>query len=281
MTVTTENMKKCSICSSQDLVRVHVYDVPPHGETCFDPGGMDSYHREIWQCRFCGYFVNRFQMTMADIYNGTYMSATYGRENLEDSYRRIMALPSGLSDNYQRTMRINSYLTPLIKKREAHSKEKPSVLDVGSGLCVFPAKMKEFGWSSTALDPDKRAVAHARDHVGINAFHGDFLHIDGIGLYDLITFNKVLEHVSNPVDMLTRSRQFLRKDGYIYVEVPDGVMARKDGWHREEFFIEHLSIFSNMSLSLLAGMAGFEIELIEQVQEPSSKYTLRAFLVVQ
>ena len=31
-----------------------------------------------------------------------------------------------------------------------------TLLDVGSGLAVFPAVMKEMGWLCTALDPDVR-----------------------------------------------------------------------------------------------------------------------------
>ena len=39
--------------------------------------------------------------------------------------------------------------------------------------------------------------------------------------FDLITLNKVLEHVENPVNFLKNSIKFLKKDGLIYIEVPD------------------------------------------------------------
>ncbi len=95
-----------------------------------------------------------------------------------------------------------------------------------------------------------------------------------------MTFNKVLEHVADPVAMLARARAFHgRADGVVYVEVPDGEAAAAEGPGREEFFIEHLHVFSAASLALLAVRAGFSLVRLERVREPSTKYTLAAFVV--
>jgi hypothetical protein len=138
--------------------------------------------------------------------------------------------------------------------------------------------MKEEGWECTALDPDPRTAAHAQRHVGVHAVCGDFFSTSQLQTYDLITFNKVLEHVENPVEMLRKSQAHLRVQGVVYVELPDGEAAAADGAGREEFFIEHLHVFSMPSFCLLARQAGFSIDCIERVREPSTKYTLRAFL---
>ena len=98
------------------------------------------------------------------------------------------------------------------------------------------------------------------------------------GRFDLITFNKVLEHVAEPVLMLQKSRNHLAPDGFVYVEVPDGECAAEAGKEREEFFIDHLHVFSLASVALLAKRAGFVLKLVERLQEPSTKYTLRAFM---
>jgi SAM-dependent methyltransferase len=146
---------------------------------------------------------------------------------------------------------------------------------------VFLQRMKEEGWECTALDPDERAVEHARRHVGVRAIRGDFLSAPQLSLYDLITFNKVLEHVADPIAMLQKSRQHLRPGGVVYVEVPDGEAAAVEGSGREEFFIEHVCVFSLTSLRLLVTRAGFATQCIERVHEPSGKYTLRAFLQLE
>src|SRR5262249_16637895 len=153
-----------------------------------------------------------------------------------------------------------------------------SILDVGSGLCVFLNLMKQFGWSGTALDPDPRAVAHAREVVGVSAVCGDFRDTE-VPPHDVITFNKVLEHIRDPVPVLARASKFLSPGGFVYIELPDGEAAAQDGFHREEFFFEHFHVYSPASVALLATRAGFAPIAIERTREPSSKYTLRAFLV--
>src|SRR5207245_1601001 len=96
---------------------------------------------------------------------------------------------------------------------------------------------------------------------------------------DVVSFNKVLEHVADPVAMLERARQYLRAGGFVYVEVPDGETAAADGPGREEFFIDHLHVFSAASLALLGSRAGCAAQTIERLHEPSGKHTLRAFFV--
>ena len=79
--------------------------------------------------------------------------------------------------------------------------------------------------------------------------------------------------------MLARAREILEPGGFVYVELPDGEGAAREGYHREEFFIEHFHVFSFASFSLLATAAGFTLMSLERIREPSSKYTLRGFLV--
>ncbi len=101
--------------------------------------------------------------------------------------------------------------------------------------------------------------------------------MDGLGKFDVITFNKVLEHVENPMEMLAESAGRLRAGGFVYMEVPDGELAEHEGPEREEFFIEHHHIFSARSLAHLVGRSGLVLNTMERLREPSGKFTLRAF----
>ena len=78
--------------------------------------------------------------------------------------------------------------------------------------------------------------------------------------------------------MLRRSQQFVAPGGFVYLELPDGEMAAEAGAGREEFFVEHLHVFSFVSIAMLADRAGFRPLAVERLQEPSTKFTLRAFL---
>lgn len=101
-------------------------------------------------------------------------------------------------------------------------KERTSrLLDVGLGLGVLPRAALDAGWECSAIDPDSPAVAHMKEHVGVNAVKGDFMVVKTLDKYESFTFNKVLEHVADPVVMLNRSKEFLVDDGIIYIELPD------------------------------------------------------------
>jgi SAM-dependent methyltransferase len=269
----------CPLCGSSDFSLVFRYDAPPPGETFF-PELSGKYYREIQRCGGCGHYLNVQDAALNSLYEGAYVQATYGERGLTDAYRLIMALPAERSDNCRRVERIVRFMFEQFEAADFKygDNARPKVLDVGSGLCVFLKRMKEAGWNCAALDPDPRAAEHARKEVGIEAITGDFMKLDDVGLYDLVTFNKVLEHVPDPIAMLGKSKHHLKPGGVVYVEVPDGEAAAQDGPGREEFFIEHRCVFSPASLSLLAARAGFGVRLMERVREPSRKYTLRAFL---
>ena len=93
----------------------------------------------------------------------------------------------------------------------------------------------------------------------------------------MVSFNKVLEHVIDPIDFLRSVKSYLLSDSFVYIEVPDGEMAEHHGHEREEFTIDHHNIFSFRSLLALIYTAGLVVVSIERLVEPSTKYTIRAF----
>lgn len=263
------------ICGSDALETVFDYSAQPAGETRF-PSLPDNYSRQVLRCRRCGHFVSRHVMCRTDeLYSGEYNDATYGGA-LQARFERIVSLPPENSDNEGRVRRLVAYAAGYFADRGQDF--QPSILDVGSGLCVFLNRLKREGWDCTALDPDERSAEHARQNAGVKALCGDFLTAHVAGEYDVVSFNKVLEHVLVPVAMLRKAAQVLKPGGLVYVELPDGEAAQECGPGREEFFIDHHHVFSMASLSILASQAGFRAEAVERLREPSGKYTLRAFL---
>jgi len=137
--------------------------------------------------------------------------------------------------------------------------------------------MKEAGWECIGIDTDTTLVDHVRDAVGIRAEAADVTKIEGLGKFDLVTFNKVLEHVAEPAAMLASVAPLLERGGLVYVELPDGEAAEIEGQNREEFLLGHMHVFSSASYALLIARAGFELLTCERVREPSTKFTLRGF----
>jgi SAM-dependent methyltransferase len=258
-------------CGDRYLVAAFAYTSRPEGEVAFPLAG--EYRREYRRCTLCDHWFSRHEMNVSALYEGAYVDATYG-EGMRRTYERIMALPAERSDNLGRVAVVRAFA----ERRFGETRPKPRLLDVGAGLGVFPARMKEAGWHCTALDPDPRAAAHARDVIGIAALAGDFRSLAGqLESFDLVSFNKVLEHVEDPTAMLAASRPLVAPGGFVYIELPD-VAAATEGQTREEFFIEHHHVFSPASAALLAARAGLRLLALERLREPSGKYTLRAFL---
>jgi SAM-dependent methyltransferase len=213
-------------------------------------------------------------MDLTAFYEGPYVDASYGEDGIEKAFEHINALDPSKSDNEGRVRRVLAYGADHFKDRAARS-----ILDVGSGIGVFCHRMKAAGWQCTALDPDPRSARHAAENVGVQSFCGDFMNIDNLGRFDVVTFNRVLEHLQDPVAMLARALNHVSSEGFVYIELPDGEEASLEGYQREEFFIEHYHIFSKVSATLLAERTGYTPASVERLREPSCKYTLRAFLI--
>lgn len=271
-------IQQCPICSGTSLEKKFSYASPPEGESSFSFGDDNFYYREYLQCQFCRHLVSSSRIDISGLYSGNYVASNYkDMEGIHKNFERIISLDPNESDNAGRTARINEFA----KRHFNNDISCRTLLDVGSGLGVFPYAMKQSGWECTALDPDDNAVVHLENFVGVRAVKGDFLTVSELDAFDVITFNKVLEHVNDPIAMLKKSRSYLEGGGFVYVEVPDGEMAAIDGQDREEFYIDHLHVFSFSSVAILAQKAGFMPLLVERLREPSTKYTLRMFLNVQ
>jgi SAM-dependent methyltransferase len=272
MTVTTQLTLHCP-CEGRFLEEAAVYDTPPPGETRFDLRGQ-PYRRAYDRCTLCGHWFARHDLDLSGLYSGEYVSATYGgSEGMARRLHEILALPPDRSDNAGRVARILRFAAGHFAPDYV-----PALLDIGAGVGVFPYAIQQAGWICTALDPDPQVGRHLTEAVCVRAVIGDFLSINAseMGHFDIITLNKVIEHVEDPVAMLAKAASLLVPSGFVYVEVPD-VAAVVDGLEREEYFVEHHHVFSPASLAQCGERAGLSPLMVERLREPSGKYTLRAF----
>jgi 2-polyprenyl-3-methyl-5-hydroxy-6-metoxy-1,4-benzoquinol methylase len=257
--------KECPACGDKSVELIAKFDAPPPGEKNI---GIANYHRELWRCTACGHFVNRHDYNLEAIYRGLYRETAYGGANMEGRFKAIMSLPSEKSDNRQRVRRIIEYA----------GEEMACLLDVGSGMGVFPVAMALEGIDVVALDPDPLNIAFIVRQSGARSIVGDFMQTLIKEKFSTITLNKVIEHVPDPVAMLRRAADLLKPGGIIYVEVPDGEAAlAKAGPRRQEFFLEHYAAYSPESFALTIARAGLAADLLKRLCEPSGKYTLFAF----
>ena len=100
-------------------------------------------------------------------------------------------------------------------------KKRGRVIEVGCSTGVLLELMKKKGWEVVGVEPSKKACGVARGK-GIEVIEGRFEDFKGKEeRFDVVIFNHVLEHVTDPIEVLKEARRLLVKDGLVFVDVPN------------------------------------------------------------
>ncbi len=239
----------------------------------------DEYTPAVyWECAGCEAMIWKTGSEYERIYDGFAYSSETGNavEFLGKRFREITALPPEKSDNSQRIERIRTFLM----RRNARAKHgfPKRVLDVGAGMGVFLYGFLNENWRGTAIEPDPDACNQMRGIMPeAQVIQGYFNEVDPDGSFDLITLNRMLEHVANPYPILRKAKEKLKHTGCIYIELPDVRAYYCNGPHDADFGYGHYTIYSPMALAHLGTHSGLEFLSMNRVVEPSGKYTIYGF----
>ncbi len=251
------------------FILAKTYTSKPTGEVNFKLNG--KYVRRYYECVFCNHYISDHNYNLNSLYSGAYVNSTYGDyEGLKIRFNKINKLRPIKSDNFHRCLRINSFFNKINKTFKT--------LDIGSGLGIFPKKLKNKKFKDISLiETDDVNINFLKNYLNFKKTFKKQSDLKNTK-FDFITLNKVLEHIPNPYLFLKKYLNNLKKNGYIYIELPN-IDAREDqvGYDREEFFIEHHHVFSEISLILMLTKLNLKILKVEKIVEPSSKYTLFCF----
>jgi 2-polyprenyl-3-methyl-5-hydroxy-6-metoxy-1,4-benzoquinol methylase len=115
-----------------------------------------------------------------------------------------------------------------------------SVLDVGTGNGVFLKVLSDMGISNLdCIEPD--ATMFKKSNLKIRNHFLDIKEIQNAE-YDLISLNQVLEHVHDPQSFVLNLSKLLKKDGFIYIDVPH------QDYRFKEDVAPHLTFWNQTSL---------------------------------
>ena len=137
------------------------------------------------------------------------------------------------------------------------------ILDVGCGDGFHLRLLRETGhpgWALEGVDADPRAVAAAKGH-GLTVHAGD---VQTLGLtpgYHLALMVMTIEHVADPVAMLTCVRRLLAPGGKLVIVTdnagsPDAKLFRGRHWGGYHF-PRHFHLFTKRTLAAVAVKAGW------------------------
>lgn len=135
------------------------------------------------------------------------------------------------------------------------------LLEVGCGNGERLAMFQNMGWTVYGQEVDPTCVENAYKRFGIEVRLGE---LDSLGFqdnsFDAIILNHVIEHVHEPVLLMTKCYRLLKPGGVLTVVTPNnqssGLKYFKENWRGLEP-PRHIHIFNISSLNAGAAKAGF------------------------
>lgn len=124
------------------------------------------------------------------------------------------------------------------------------ILDFGGGDGRLMGEFVARGHHCFLVDYYERAIP------GVDRLGTILADIPAGAKFDLIVCSHVIEHVANPLQMVSELKQHLDSQGILYVEVPMEVWGR-DPLHEEP--VTHVNFFTPSSLRLLLERAGMSV----------------------
>ncbi|NLJ71754.1 MAG: class I SAM-dependent methyltransferase [Syntrophomonadaceae bacterium] len=219
--------------------------------------------RPVWGLKQFQFFIDNASLSKQidinvhqcnDCY-ALYMNPNYTQLGFE----HLFSLASCSYGSFDFDFRVNEEIEWL-KQRDL-LKPNIHVLDVGCYKGDFLNYLPGYT-RCTGVDIDKTAIDMAQSRYGssrMNFICADFESFQLTDFPDLITMFHVLEHLPNPLNVLTKLRELADKNTQLVIEVPiieNGFTNDINGF----FSVQHMTHFSRNSLRNITQIAGWRIE---------------------
>ena len=228
---------------------------------CTGEIGARGKHAKIWRCLGCGLI---------------FQEPSFSQNELDEAYLE------GVDEQYFEQLEQRKNLFRKCLKRIGEFKNpKGKLLDVGSGAGIFVHEARRFGWDAEGLDPSLWARKEAKKRFNVKVAKGTFENFKAKPeTYDVITMWDVLEHFTEPLEVLHKANRLLKEDGVLALAT-----ININSWfskllksHWTWLIRIHLWYFTPKTLSRMLKKAGFEIEWVGgQVRWFSTPYLLSRF----
>ena len=170
-------------------------------------------------------------------------------------------------NNTSRHHRDANYLEDL----NAIEKLKPEgkFLDIGTNMGFFLRHTRGKKWNVFGVEPSPALAKMANEYFKLNVKNA-YLENSGFSKksFDIVTMIDVFEHISEPKKILKEIRTLLKDDGILFIKVPNGkysllklYLSKITGAKNYDIFdsYEHLTHFTNKSLSEMLDVCGYEV----------------------
>ena len=232
----------CYLCGNSNFEILMSYDHPDKYEKWM---GIENVKRQWVRCVYCGFVqaLRNYKMPRLEaIYKDGYRKLGFREHTIKDTFDLIMALPHDESENRQRCDWLEYYTG------------KGSILDVGSGLGVFPYVMKSKGYDVECVEENEDSIEFL-NQIGIKAYSKK-----PDSKYDIVSIIHVLEHIEDPVSFLKDLRKNMNK--WLFVEVPDAYEFDYLDKDHDEFNSCHVKFYNRETLLDVLEQSGFLVNMM-------------------
>ncbi|MFN4244945.1 MAG: class I SAM-dependent methyltransferase [Brevinematia bacterium] len=226
----------CSICKGSDLsffLRSNVFGF------------------NVYSCNSCG-MVFRFPMPSKDELERFYDEGYYSGKNVYSYLDERNVLGSEFVWRER--------LKKIIKLYELENHRKPStILDVGCSFGGFLKVSASFGLEPYGVEVSKYSSEYAQS-IGIKVIQGNIEDVYiGSEMFDIITMIEVIEHLSDPLKVMSDIYSANTKGGIVLVQTAniEGLQSRFWGGNYHYYLPGHLHYFSNKTLRNLLFKVGY------------------------
>jgi SAM-dependent methyltransferase len=252
-------LNRCWVCRGSALTRFHQCRLDYGEYKTQDPELARYSGHPIWlvRCAECGFGQPEQLPTLPGFFDRMYdqrWSSDWVEHEFESDYKDVI---------------FHSILRELRHRRAlGNARASSRLLDIGAHAGRFMYLAQRAGWDVEGVELNARTAAYAARRTGapVHQANAGSLADDG-RRYAAVTLTDVLEHIPDPVAMLTTAARLLEPGGTLAVKVPCGASQ----WWKERALaaispshsvsladnLVHVNHFTPRSLRRALGEAGF------------------------
>lgn len=222
----------CPLCRSERSERISTWDrrfkILPHVK-----------------CSDCGLIRHELMPSEQDL--SDYYASSY-RQDYQNAVR-------GPSERHQKKRHVEA--SRRLERLRAHVAPGAALIDFGCGSGELIAAANALGYKARGFEPGSDYALFARETKGLPVENCGWRHYASERDADVITSFHVFEHLVDPVQALSRAQDWLKEDGFFYLEVPNMANALTKGFGC--LHMAHTLGFGRYSLELLGAVGGMRV----------------------
>lgn len=210
---------------------------------------ISDYNYRIVQCQRCKFVYENPRPILDDLF--TLYDTAYFDHLTDNAVRNLEITKLNLSD-----INFDEYENGLLDKGKR-------ILDVGCEKGTFLKYMQERGWSCYGVELGDEAYNMASKNKALKVYHGELVDANfKSDFFHVIHLGNVIEHVSNPLEVLKECHRILKEGGLLIVVTPNyGSISRLLwGSARRDFIAIHVCFFSKKTLKRTLVEIGFDVK---------------------